>query len=959
MKPFLFPRPIALLAACCLWSEARAATLRVSQTLPPAANVFRTLRAAYAAASDGDVIQIDPGVFLEIPGAFSPEKHVNLVPSTGDRTIVSTTAPPPNDNFANRIQISGSNAASSSVNYAATQEINEPLHFSGQGGHSIWWSWTAPATGGAVFSTEGSDFDDGIAIYTGQAFPLFPVAHIAGGATTGSRLVIAVQTGVTYQIAVDGYGGAVGQTLLRIELLPPPENDDFANRIHLTGDGSFSIRAHNFNASTEPGEAVSTCVASSRSVWWSWSTPSAGKVALSIDDANFPAWLGVFTGNSLATIAPITLNTNRANSRIEILWNAEAGAFYTIGAGGISDGSGEFSLSLQRLFGTPFPTNDHFSQRVLLTGDHFSIIGQLEEATLESLQKDAKKSVWWTWTPPFSGLAKIDNLSSGVGLSLNFYTGSSLCELVLFDSASLSVDGAFHLEDATVFVHKGMTYQIAVSDLSSQNSGYSYIDLELRLYPPPLNDSFNDRIELTGERVSLAGSTFSASVESGETNLLRSSAGKSIWWSWTPPPTPVPGRPVTISTAGSTFDTFLAVYTNALPHMAPTFAKLRSVAENDNDPIGGVSSRVTFVPVPGTTYYIALDGEGGRYQRAGDFNFEVDYSTLNISVQSASFSCNGAEPCRDIAGQLLVRHFGDTPTALLRVSFLATNGYSASLEVGATGYVASPFPSTNLGSVLFPSPETLLPTSSNRLDFVDIHVPDPDPDIINNFGRAKGWAVYAILEELFGNAWLPVDSTLVLYGPWPRIDGLPGPNGGVIRSDPSRPLPYLLADIALRGPTVLCEAQSALVSGRAMFLTGGISNAQPNWVWTGPLTVSTNGLTTNALITVNPINADTVTTLSATLAFAGSTIRSTSNLTIRLLNDCFQFRQVTRQGNAVRLELVDRPGKRLAIEFAASLPAPTWIALATNTVGLNGHFLFTNTLPASAPQHFYRARELP
>ena len=36
------------------------------------------------------------------------------------------------------------------------------------GGHSAWWSWTAPANGTAIVSTLGSDFDTLLGIYTGS-----------------------------------------------------------------------------------------------------------------------------------------------------------------------------------------------------------------------------------------------------------------------------------------------------------------------------------------------------------------------------------------------------------------------------------------------------------------------------------------------------------------------------------------------------------------------------------------------------------------------------------------------------------------------------------------------------------------------------------------------------------------------------------------------------------------------
>ena len=65
-------------------------------------------------------------------------------------------------------------------------------------------------------------------------------------------------------------------------------------------------------------------------------------------------------------------------------------------------------------------------------------------------------------------------------------------------------------------------------------------------------------------------------------------------------------RPVTFDTVGSSFDTLLAVYTGN------GVGTLTLVTNNDD--IAGANNRqssVTFTPVTGTTYRIAVDGYGG------------------------------------------------------------------------------------------------------------------------------------------------------------------------------------------------------------------------------------------------------------------------------------------------------------------------------------------------------------
>src|SRR5256885_1371026 len=87
-----------------------------------------------------------------------------------------------------------------------------------------------------------------------------------------------------------------------------------------------------------------------------------------------------------------------------------------------------------------------------------------------------------------------------------------------------------------------------------------------------VNDSFADRILLTGSLIATNGSNVGATKESGEPDHAGAAGGKSVWWSWTAPQSGV----VRIGTSGSSFDTLLAVYTGG------SLETLEVVASNDN-----------------------------------------------------------------------------------------------------------------------------------------------------------------------------------------------------------------------------------------------------------------------------------------------------------------------------------------------------------------------------------------
>ncbi len=62
---------------------------------------------------------------------------------------------------------------------------------------------------------------------------------------------------------------------------------------------------------------------------------------------------------------------------------------------------------------------------------------------------------------------------------------------------------------------------------------------------------------------------------------------------------------MTLSTAGSDFNTLLGVYTGT------SLGHLHSVTGNDNASHDSVTSAVTFRAVAGTTYHFAVDGYAG------------------------------------------------------------------------------------------------------------------------------------------------------------------------------------------------------------------------------------------------------------------------------------------------------------------------------------------------------------
>jgi hypothetical protein len=118
----------------------------------------------------------------------------------------------------------------------------------------------------------------------------------------------------------------------------------------------------------------------------------------------------------------------------------------------------------------------------------------------------------------------------------------------------------------------------------------------------PANDMFANRIVITGTNIVVSGSSVGATRETGEPYHGGNSGGASVWWSWKAPS----AGTVTISTAGSGFDTVLGVYTGS------SVSALTEVASDDDDPNSSVlTSKLTFDVVSNQTYQIAVDGYDG------------------------------------------------------------------------------------------------------------------------------------------------------------------------------------------------------------------------------------------------------------------------------------------------------------------------------------------------------------
>ena len=139
---------------------------------------------------------------------------------------------------------------------------------------------------------------------------------------------------------------------------------------------------------------------------------------------------------------------------------------------------------------------------------------------------------------------------------------------------------------------------------------------------PPVNDRFASRRTITGIQATVTGANVLATKETGEPNIEGVSGGKSVWWTWKA----AASGTVTLSTAGSSFDTTLGVYRGR------SVSGLTLVSANDDSDYasGEYTSRLTFTAVAGHTYQIAVDGYQGA---TGTISLSLEQSTTRSARQ--------------------------------------------------------------------------------------------------------------------------------------------------------------------------------------------------------------------------------------------------------------------------------------------------------------------------------------
>jgi hypothetical protein len=231
-------------------------------------------------------------------------------------------------------------------------------------------------------------------------------------------------------------------------------------------------------------------------------------------------------------------------------------------------------------------------------------------------------SVWYRWTAPSDGVVNVSAVSDSETIGVAAYVGENFVD---FDTGQLEVGVN---KSITFPVAEAQEYFIAVRGLPTQ------FDLELHLIETAIIGTFNGAVSLDGLNPNAFQSNENAFKEPGEPLHANNSGGRSIWFSWVAPES---GN-LTASTAGSDFDTLLAVYQGA------NLTSLLALASND-DFAPGITSQVSLPVSAGETYFIAVDGKYdllGNTISSGNVLLDLSLAPFNDLFVNATFVTGGA-----------------------------------------------------------------------------------------------------------------------------------------------------------------------------------------------------------------------------------------------------------------------------------------------------------------------------
>ncbi len=264
-----------------------------------------------------------------------------------------------------------------------------------------------------------------------------------------------VEAGHPYEIAFTLPANVIREFQAELRWLRAADHDPFA-------DPPLWVQGENWivpvltPATIEPGEPATRLGwpnNSAGSVWIAWTAPSNGVAQV---DLSSQIDVVVATGDLLDALDYVFPNAAESRS-----FPVETGRTYRVAMAALRDNPPYGVVGLSMLSHDPIelpPTNDLFANRAPLKGTKVQFSADTRFASREKGEPNhagiySTRSVWWSWTPPYSGQARIVSLPHQRSpYQIAVYSGDSFLTSVGSQAfGGTPGDLSFRVEGGTVY----------------------------------------------------------------------------------------------------------------------------------------------------------------------------------------------------------------------------------------------------------------------------------------------------------------------------------------------------------------------------------------------------------------------------------------------------------------------------------------------------------------------------
>ena len=506
---------------------------------------------------------------------------------------------PPNDDFETRVALDSSAFTVVGSLLGSTLETQEPALAPNQTA-SLWWEWTAPASGGQSLLSRSPGSSVRVEVFEGKRLDaLVPVTEYHFAQDRVDQTAFRSVAGRAYQIRVSTDDPLLGS--FELQLAPAPINDDWTQAGTQTGlpleiRGSLlGATRESLDSSAVPGE--------SGTVWYRWTAPDTRPVAVSVLGEDGGWVLRVYDGdgpNRLRLLGSDVVEDRQRPAVVRL--EAQRGATYSIAISRLGGVTGRFIGRVDGML-----VGDDSSAPWILDNPTGSFVQSFARSTVSSdearFQSEANAgSVWFLWKPIRSGGYSIRASLTNAPAILVVHGGMAPRPGTIVARAVAGSD-----RDAArtaVRVESGLEYLIEVA---SDRGVFGEVRVEIQ--PSELNDDFENAAELGCCSFSSLGLT----REPGEPDSPWGETVGTQWWKWT---APKEGLAVLTGTAaGAVFG--VTVYEG------DELSQLKLVAHSR----GSNRVNVRFDAISGKTYYAA--GEFTNDSPALRMSTEISRTPVN------------------------------------------------------------------------------------------------------------------------------------------------------------------------------------------------------------------------------------------------------------------------------------------------------------------------------------------